>query len=310
MLDPGVARADARGAQPGGAVGAVDVQPDLVLPAGLGRAGEVVEQPRVGGPGGGHGGEHAVGAGQRRAQRVPPHPAVLVGRHGQHPDVHEPRRRAHGRVHLLAAGDLPAPGRGARATMAGVLARRVQGGEVAVGAALHEAPAGAGRQAGEVREPAQRLVLGVHGARALQPAAAVHRARAQQQLDERGGRGRRRRDEREVARVVDRDRQRQQHVAEAPQRLLRPEALRGDRRPCQRRDLGGSHRAPERGRVRGEALERGGEDPLTECAQLGRELVHQPAIRRALAAWIARCAPLRRASGSFASAPWSRSACT
>ena len=163
-------------------------------------------------------------------------------------------------------------------------------------------------QPGEVGEPAQRLVLGVHRARALEPAAAVDRAGAEQQLDVGGGGRRRRRDEREVARMVDRDGQRQQHVAEAPQRLLRAEALGGHGRAGQRRDLGRRQRAAELGRVLREPLQRGLQHVLAERAQLRRELVHQP-TRATFAAWIFFCAPERRASGSFAS-PRSCSACT
>ena len=75
----------------------------------------------------------------------------------------------------------------------------------------------------------------------------------------------------------------------------------------------GAQRAPELGRVGGEPLERRGQHRLAERAQLRRELVHQRArtpARVAFSAWIFLCAPVRRASGSFAPAPRSSSACT
>ena len=47
--------------------------------------------------------------------------------------------------------------------------------------------AGSGRQPGEVGDPAQGLVLGVDGARALEPRAAVDRRRADDEVEHRRG---------------------------------------------------------------------------------------------------------------------------
>src|SRR6476661_6264510 len=68
------------GGQGGPAVGAVDVEPEPVLAADLGDAGQVVDDAEVRRAGCGHGREHAVGslAQQRLAQRGAGHAAALV----------------------------------------------------------------------------------------------------------------------------------------------------------------------------------------------------------------------------------------
>ena len=82
-------------------------------------------------------------------------------------------------------------------------------------------PASAG-QPDQVGDPAQRLVLGVHRARALEPRAAVDRRGPDDHVEERRRLRGRPRDERQVARVVDRDAGLGQHlVEERPARARR-----------------------------------------------------------------------------------------
>ncbi len=90
----------------------------------------------------------------------------------------------------------PARGPGGRRLVPGRDQRR----QVAERAALHEHPAGLRREAGQVGEPAQRLVLGVDGAGALEPGPAVDRRGADDEVEQAGRLGRRRRDEGQVAR--------------------------------------------------------------------------------------------------------------
>jgi hypothetical protein len=87
------------------------------------------------------------------------------------------------------------------------------------------------RQSGEVGEPPQRLVLGVHGPGALEPRAAVDARGGHDHVEQRGGFGGGARHERQVARVVDRQARRAEHVDEEAQRLLATEPLRGDGLP-------------------------------------------------------------------------------
>ena len=200
-LDAGEAIAHARRAQRAEAVGAVDVQPQPAL----------ARTPRP----------------RRRGRRSCPRfvvPAVATTANTPSPSASSAARSA-------GAGEPPRPApraspasitrsierteectsslhrdaRGGRAAVAGALARGVQGREVAVRAALDEAAARRVRQAGEVGEPAQRLVLRVHGAGRLEPRAAVDRVDADQQVDQRARPpSARAGDEGEVARVVDR----------------------------------------------------------------------------------------------------------
>ena len=255
-------------------------------------------------------------SGSSAAATSSPHSRPSRSGDGHETGVHHARRRAHGGVDLLAAGD-PA---GREAAVARALASRVQRGQVAVGPALHEAAPGAVRQAREIGHPAQRLVLGVHDAAALDPRAGVDAGRAEQHFHERGGDARGARDEGEVARMVDRGRGRQQLVAQQRQGALAAQPVGGDRLPGPRGELGRRDRAPEVRRVGGQALERGAEDRCGELAQLrgqaehrarvGGALDHRAAIRSAFSAWSLRCSRFRRASGSGAAAPRSASAST
>jgi len=108
-------------------------------------------------------GEDVVGpvrveGGGERVARQP-----LVGRrHHEHVDVHDGRSGAHRGVGAVRGRQPPARGAAAAPLRRGVACGH-EGREVAVRAALDERATGLGRQAREVGEPAQRLVLGEHG---------------------------------------------------------------------------------------------------------------------------------------------------
>ncbi len=270
----------ARGAQRGEPVGAVDVQPQPALAAHLGHAGEVVDQADVRRARGRDHGEDAVApvGVEGRAQRGAGEPALRSG-HRERPGVHHPQHRRHRRVDLGAAGDA----RGGGARVPGARARRVQGGEVAVRAALDEAAARRVRQPGQAGEPAQRLVLRVHRARALQPRAAVDRVHGQQHVGQRR-RGRLgRRDEREVARMVDLDRGRQHLAHEQRRGALGAEAGGRDRASEALRERLRRRGGAERRRVGGEPLARGRDDRLL---QRGVAVVQAHARLCTFSAWI------------------------
>ena len=173
-----------------------------------------------------------VDLGELLLQRGTGEPPVGVHRDGEQVDVHHPRGVRDRRVRLGAARHHPATGSvqpAIGATGRGVVSRGHQSGQVAEGAALHEHPGRRRRQPGEVGQPAQRLVLGVDGAGTLQPRPAVDGRRAHDEVEQRGGLGRRGRDERQVPRVVHRDARTGQHLVEQPQHPLAPQAVPGDR---------------------------------------------------------------------------------
>ncbi len=87
-------------------------------------------------------------------------------------------------------------------------------------------PPADGGQAGQVGDPAQGLVLGVHRAGALEPRAAVDRRRADHQVEQGRRLGRGRRHERQRPRVVLGDARRGQHLDPQPQRLGAAQARR------------------------------------------------------------------------------------
>jgi hypothetical protein len=88
--------------------------------------------------------------------------------------------------------------------------------QVAGGPAADEHAAGSVREAGEVGDPAQRLVLGVDGAGALEPRSGVDARRTDHEVEQDRRLGRGRRHERQEAGVVDRDARRREHVARTP----------------------------------------------------------------------------------------------
>ena len=80
--------------------------------------------------------------------------------------------------------------------------------------------------------------------------------------------------------MVDGDRQREQHVAEAPERLVRPEPLGGHGRAGPRGHLGGRQGAPELGRIGGRTRE----DGLTAAERRVAALVAAGRTNREVAA--------------------------
>ena len=104
-----------------------------------------------------------------------------------------------------------------------------EGREVADRPAGREDAAGAGRHPDEVGDPAQRLVLGVDRAGALEPRARVDRRGPDDEVEHHGGVARGARDEGEVARVVGRQAGRREVLGEHPHRGDAAEALGGDR---------------------------------------------------------------------------------
>ena len=175
-LDPSEPVAHARRGERSEPVGAVDVEPEVALAGHVRDPGEVVDPTGVGGAAGAHDRKDRVGirVGVERCPHVRAVEAVVVGVHDQSHRVHDPDRALERRVGLVAEHH-PPPGRAIGTTGCGGLAPGDQGREVRRGATGHEASAGPGREPGQVRDPAQRLVLGEDGAAALQPRTRVHR---------------------------------------------------------------------------------------------------------------------------------------
>ena len=214
-------------------VGAVDVHPQPVLLADGGDPGQVVDDPQVGGAGGGNDCEHAVGAlrAEGLGQRVAGHPPALVTRHPEHIRVHHLLEGVDHRRMRLGGDGCPQPlGAMAAESLQHGVAGRHQRGQVAQRSTGDEAAAGGRRQARQVGHPAQCLVLRVHGAGALQPAPAVDRRCADQEVEDRRLLGGCARDERQVPGVVDRHGRGRQDVRPDPQGRLAAQSLRRDRR--------------------------------------------------------------------------------
>ena len=167
-------------------------------------------------------------------------------------------------VGLVGGGD-PQPRRALAAALGQVgVAGGDQGRQVADRAAGHETAAGLVGHAGQVGDPAQRLVLGVHRARALEPAAAVDRGGAHHQVEQRGRLGRCGGDEGQIARVVDRHACVGEHLVEDAQRLGAAQPVGGDRLAHGRGQFGGRARTVQRHRVESQAVARVGQDRLGE----------------------------------------------
>ena len=243
------------------------MHPQAVLPADPGDAGEVVDRADVGRPRGRDHGEEPVCPLpiDRRRERLAGHPAAGVRRDDEQADVHHGRRRGDRRVRLVGAGHAqPCAVRAVAGTMG------VPGGDerrqVADRAALHEAAGGRLRESGQAGQPLERLVLGVDRARRLHPRPGVDRRRADDEVEHHRELCRRSRDERQEARVVDRDDRGGEHVGEEPHRGLAAEAVLGDRGAGEPGQLVGGLRPVERHRVQPQAiagvLERGPGDPL------------------------------------------------
>ena len=162
------------------AVGGVDVEPQAPGGRHLGRTRQVVDDPGVGGAGGGdHGddrGRVRVGV-ERGGERRTGEAAVVAGGHHERDGVHDPQGAGHRRVGLVAHRHPHARRAATALASAGRLAGHDQRREVAGRASRHEAATRLGRQAGEVGQPAQGLVLGVDRARRLEPRRGVDAAR-------------------------------------------------------------------------------------------------------------------------------------
>ena len=182
-------------------------------------------------------------------------------------------------VRLARRDDLPAAVVVGDPAAAGGVARGHQRGQVALRAARDEDAAGAGGQADEVGDEPQRLVLGVHRAGSLEPRAAVDGRRAADEIEQHrrlGGGGR---DERQEARVVDRDARRREHVAEqlaAPPRRPCPSAV--IVWPARSVQLGARLRTVERHRIHPQAPGRVGEDRLGELLGLIGVAMHPASV--------------------------------
>ena len=141
----------------------------------------------------------------------------------------------------------PAAGRPPRRG-GGVRPGRDQRREVAGRAAAHEHAAGPVGEAGEVGEPAQRLVLRPDRAGAVDPPGGDRRRRPDDQVEEHGGLRGRAGHERHRRRVVGRDRGGREHLGPDPQGLLAADAL-----------------AASRSRRRGASAPRRSADPSSGC---------------------------------------------
>ena len=139
--------------------------------------------------------------------------------------------------------------------------------EVADRPAGGEHPACARRHPDEVGDPAQRLVLGVHGTRALEPGAGVDRGRPDDEVEHHGGVTRRARDEGQVARVVGRQAGGGEVLREQTHGLDAAEPAGGDRLPDPRAQFGLGHRAVQR-RGHAHPLLGVGHHRVGQCRQL------------------------------------------
>ncbi len=135
-----------------------------------------------------------------------------------------------------------------------MLPRNDEGRQVRGRTALDEHAARAGGQAREVAQEAQRLVLGVHRARRLDPRDPGDRRARHDHVEQERRLRRRGRDECEEARAVARDDRGRQHVAVEREHLFRLVAGRVDRARCAGRQLVGIDAVVERDRVEREPL--------------------------------------------------------
>ena len=232
MLDAGVRRPHRRGGEARAAVGAVDVQPHAELAADLGDGGEVVDDAEVGRARRRHDGEEGLGSvvqqhlaqARRRDSRQ-----LVVHGHVDQLGVHDVAGRLDRRVRAVRSSP---PARAARPSPAAApgparcaAPRRGPRGCRPCRRGTKTPPAPGG-QPGEVGDPAQGLVLGVDGARALEPRPGVDRRGADDDVEGGGLLGRRAGDEGQVARVVDGQAGGGEHVGEDAER---PRSRRGRR---------------------------------------------------------------------------------
>ena len=281
-LDAREAVPDRGRSQRGGSVGAVDVEPETVLGTDLGDACQVVEDAEVRRPRGRHDGEQAVavGRGKRLSQAEPRQPPVGVRPDAEHVDVHDARGRVDRRVGLGGRDHRPPSGR----RTVQPRARRVAGGderrEVADRSALDERAARFGRHSRQIGDPAQRGVLGMDGSGAFQPAPGVDRGRIDDEVEQRCRSGRRGGDEREKARMVDRDARGRELVREQGEGGRASDPVLGDRPAGAPVELLGRARTVERRRVELQAVSREVENRPGELLRLVGVLVHGPESTR------------------------------
>ena len=223
-LDARVAVADARHREPGAAVRAVDVHPHAEPLARVRHGSDVVDDAGVRGAARRDHREHAIEVlggqvGEERIERVGAEASLLVGLDGHDVCVHRPPGCRDRRVRPAGGDDqsaravvppsravAPAPTRGDD-----------QRAEVAGRATADEHAAGLRREPGEVGDVAQRLVLGVDRAGALQPRTGVDARRADHEIEQDRRLRRSRGDEAEEPRVVDADARGREHLLEDPQ---------------------------------------------------------------------------------------------
>jgi hypothetical protein len=231
-------------------VGAVDVEPHPGLAGRVCDRRDVVDDPEVGGAGRRDHGEDAVAVRvEHRAYRIAAQLAVLSHLGREHIDVHDRGRRRDRRVRLSAAHDRPAARRGALG-VGDPAARVVAGGderrEIADRSTLDEDPAGGGGKTELAGEPAQHLVLGEDGSRALHPRSCVDRGCRDDDVECQGGLRRGGRDEGEVAGVIGGQARWSEDVLEERERALGSHAVRADRVTGEPAEIGEAHRAIER----------------------------------------------------------------
>ena len=253
------------------------MQPHVGLGAHLGDAGEIVDHSCVGRSRGRDDREHAVAILGREtvdglAQRRAPHPTLFVGGHEHDIGIDRPGRRGHAGVRALA-GQHQASRSIMRAI--GSVTPAEPGGdqraEVARRAAGDEHSAGRVGHADQVGDVAQRLVLGVDGAAALEPRPGVDARGPDHEIEQDRRLGRRRRHERQEPRMVDRDARRTEHVGEDSQRLEPADPFGGHGLADHRPQLGGRSGLVERRRVHPHALDGVSHDGLRQ--DLGRRIV-------------------------------------
>ncbi len=244
-----------RGEEGGAPVGPVHVEPQGPLPGHPPHPGQVVDDAGVGGATGGHHGDDVggpgmtvQGGGQSGSGEV-----VVVTPDEQRLHPQHPERFAHRGVGFLADGH-HRPG---RSPFPEAVARGVPGHhqrrQVARRSAGDEASSRPFREAGQLAEDPERLVLGGDGTGGLHPRCPLERGAGHHHVEEQGRLGRRGRDERQEPRAVAGDHRRGQLVVEdlhdvvgvgprgvdqaveagVERRRLGPTEVQGDRIECQ-----------------------------------------------------------------------------
>ena len=259
-MDPAEQRPRALGCQGRKPVCAVYVQPQPLRCGDVCDPHEIVDDPGVRRPCSRDDCEHApeVCFGDRLFQSFAGEASSFVGRYDEHQCVHDSCGRRDRRMRGVADDDHGA-GRILRCdSLTGTprVSSRHQRAEVRGRAARHEDPTRLGRQASEVGDPSEGLVLRERGARALQPRAGVDRRCADHEVEQNRSLGRRGGHEGQEPRVVDRDRRGRQHLSEDTQGLDPADAHGRDRLPGRGAQLVGRSGAVERRRIEPHPLER------------------------------------------------------